>query len=849
MKTVYVLLLWAVLISLATAQTGVPLIGTTEDQSGAVIPNENLTLINKVTGEVRKTMSDGDGQFRFSDVQPGDYLLRGEAEGFTPTEVSLSVHNKPMAAVKVGMGISAAEEVTVSAAATQPDAPENNASAVYVNSEMISALPAPGQDVLPVLNNFLSPAARGAGGASIVVDGVEGGDLNLPSDSLKRIYINKNPYSAEFRRPGSARVEVVTRNGSRGHFDGSVAYFARNDVFDARNAFANEKPDLDRRLFEANLGGPLPIKRARFFLSGSRLTSDESAVVNAETLSGPFIQNIPTSQHTTNLLGRIDLRPNDANTVTVLYSFHDEPQNNRGVGGLRLPEQGTSADDRRHKLQMSDTTVLSPSLLNVARFTFERRKERVGIRATAPEIEVRGAFIGGPNQSARSNQETKLEFQDIASYTRGKHTLRFGGAFRQRSFTFNDATNFGGSFTFSDLSTFGTGDPTLFQIIQGTSEGSFSLPEAYGFFQDEIKLAPDATLMLGLRYDWQAKTKDHNNLAPRLALAWAPGDRKTVLRLGGGIFYDRLPNEAVEQSVLLDGAHAQEFIIDHPSFPNPSTSGIPSSVWRLAPKLQSPYLIQGSLGLERKLWGTTTGAIEYQYLRGVHFYRARDINAPADNGVPRPDPNFLLVRQIESTASLRSNALLATFQGRLARAVKIKAQYTFSHTSDDTDGPLALPASSFDLRSEWGRSSFDRRHRFVLAGTFDLPWNLRLGEMFTVTSGAPFNITTGLDNNGDGIANDRPARITRNTGDGPGFAQLDLRLTKVLRFVPIAKEGDYRNLELSVDVFNVFNHPNFTNVIGDISSSRFGIAHTALAARTIQLSVKFNFRANREREP
>lgn len=829
------------------AQAGVTLSGSIEDQSGAVIPGAKLILTNRATGQARVTTSDAEGEFSFSALIPEEYSLRGEIEGFRSAELHLRVQDKPLPGVRLVLYVGGREEeVKVTASGSRPDA-ENNADAVYVNSEMIDALPSQGQDIVPVLSNFLSPAAQGPDGPSILVDGVEVDGFSLPTAAVRRTDINKNPYSAEFRRPGSSRVEIVTQNGSRGHFDGSFAAFVRNDALDARNAFAKEKPSQDRRLFETSLGGPLPLKHARFFLSGSRLMNQESAIVNATTLAGPLVQNVPTSQTTTNLFGRIDLRPNDSNTVTLLYSFHDDSESNRGVGGLRLPEQGTSANDRRQKFQAYDTTVFSPHFINTVRFGFERRNKRRGIRAFAPAIEVRGAFTGGPNQSARSLEQTSFVFEDIAGYDRGRHTLRFGGSFRPRFFTFSDATNFGGTFTFSGLPSLQAANPTLFQIIQGQPNGSFSLPEANGFVQDQIRLDSHTTLLLGLRYDWQAKVGHPYNFAPRLALAFAPGDQKTVLRAGAGIFYDRLPGEAVELSLLLDGIRAREFIVEQPPFPDVSIGAALPSVWGLARDTRSPYLFQGSLSVERRLWGSTRATIEYQYLRGVHVYRARDVNAPLEAGAARPDPGFFLVRQIESSASMRSNALIATFQGRLGKALKIKAQYALSRTEDDTEGPFDLPASSRDLRPEWGLSAFDRRHRFTLAGFLNLPGGFRLGELFTLGSAAPFNITTGGDDNVDGVANDRPPGVTRNTGRGPGLAQLDIRFGKVFSFPASASRKaeqtrGFRRLELFVDVFNVLNQTNFTSVIGNLSSPNFGRPNAALQARVIQLSLRYKFR-------
>jgi hypothetical protein len=257
------------------------------------------------------------------------------------------------------------------------------------------------------------------------------------------------------------------------------------------------------------------------------------------------------------------------------------------------------------------------------------------------------------------------------------------------------------------------------------------------------------------------------------------------------------------------------------------------------------------MSVERSLWKGGQLTVEYQNLRGVHLFRSRDINAPASSGRPRPDPRFLLIRQVESSGKMRSNALITSFQGRVIKPLKMKAQYTLSKTTDDVSGLFDLPANNNDLRLERGRSDFDKRHRFNFAGILDLPMQFRVGSILTLASGVPFDISTGFDDNGDSVVNDRPFGVTRNAGRGPGFAQLDLRLSKLLE-LPVffdaqdKDKGGFRNLELNLDVFNVLNRNNLTDVIGELSSPLFGRANASLQARTIQLSVRFNFRAYRK---
>lgn len=836
------------------AQEGTTLSGTIEDQTGAVIPEAKLELLSKASGEVREATADGAGAFGFKDVPPGEYTLKAEAENFKETEVAITVGPKPQAPVRVKLEINLKEEMTIiDSRAEQPVTTGNNADAVDFDNDLLGVLPTEGQNIIPLVSTLLSPAAQGTEGISVVVDGVEDNRISVPTGAIRRVLINKNPYSAEYRRPGKARVEVVTRDGSRRRFEGSAAYFLRNSAFDARNAFAQEKPDLDRRLFEANLGGPVfGSKRATFFVSGERLKDDASAVVNALTPAGPFVRNVQTPERYTNLLGRIDLRPNELHRFTARYDFFDESERNRGVGGFRLPEQAFNVEERAHKFQVSHRAIFSATSLNDLRLVFEREEQHEGSRAENAAVVVIGAFTGGPAQVFQANRETRWEFLNTTTYLRGQHTFRFGAEVRPRFVDATDATNFGGTFEFSNLSEFANRSPFVFRINQGDPNVSFTHHEAYGFFQDELRLRQNFSLTLGLRYGWQSNLRDHHSFAPRLAFAFAPDKQKLVIRGGAGIFYERLPEAVLERSLLYDGARVREVVISEPLYPDPFGTGQqqqlpPPSVVRLAADATAPYMLQASLSAERTLWRRTHLTFEYLTLRGVHLFRSRNVNAPLPQTGLRPDADFLNVNQVESSASLRSNAFSTTFQGRIGKAFKGMAQYTLSRTTDDTDGLFALPADNFNLRPEWGRSNFDQRHRFTFTGALEMPRGWRASSILALASGVPFNITTGFDDNRDTAATDRPPGVTRNTGQGPGLAQLDVRLTKLFLFPSLFNRGEAkserrsRNLEANIDAFNVLNRTNFNNFVGELSSPFFGRANSARSARTVQLSLKYNF--------
>ncbi len=197
----------------ADAQSGTSVSGTVADPSGAVIAAMELSLINRATGEARRETTSGDGSFSFAGVPSGSYLLQGVMEDFQSISLPVTVEMSPIQ-LRVILKISREEEVTVTSQQNSV-APDQNADAVRFDDRLFTELPTESQDIIPLLSNFLSPAAQGTEGVSIVVDGVETDQLDVPTSSIKSVVINTNPYSAEFRRPGKGRVEITTKEASR----------------------------------------------------------------------------------------------------------------------------------------------------------------------------------------------------------------------------------------------------------------------------------------------------------------------------------------------------------------------------------------------------------------------------------------------------------------------------------------------------------------------------------------------------------------------------------------------------------------------------------------------------------
>jgi hypothetical protein len=828
---------------------------TVEDELGGVLVGATVTLLDGATQQTHEAVTDHAGRVSF-ELGTGEYTLRVASPGFKTLERRLTIGTDRPKPLKLQLQIDVSEDVVVAERKKplpQRQNVEENADAIPIDDDIFTGVPMPigGDRIVEFLSLFLSPAA---GKPSLVVDGQEVSSLNLPPKAIDKLVVNKNPYSPEYRRPGKARIEVVSKAGAKTHNHANVSMAFSDAALSASSPFLQEKPNQGQWLGDAGFSGPLGDAKATYLFAGSINGNRTSAIVNALKPDGAFTTRVP-ARHTQGFgRARLDLRPSDRAQLTFKYDYERKSERNHGVGGLALPElaQDTETDD--HALRFNAHTIFSASLVNDTRVSLERSTDDIGSDAHGrPMILVHGAFQGGVNQDVRRSRSVEGEVQTVTTYYRGAHTIRFGGRFHPQFVTMTDATNFGGTFEFSNLDMFGAGRPFVYRVNQGTPRIDYRPHVADAFVQDEIKLRRDFSLMLGARYDRESYVHDDNNVAPRVAFAFAPGTRTTSVRGGVGVFYERLGSSGVERVLLLDGNRTRTLVITDPSYPNPFDAGtasvVPSSRYQLAPNLSTGSLVQSSISLERELRKKTNVTVEYSNLRGVDLFRVRDLNAPLPGTSVRPDPTYREIIQIESTGSMTSHAVSVTFHAG-AGAFEGSAIYTYARAYTDTPGAKAsgslaftLPVNNYDPGAEWGRADFDIRHRFSLAGVLELPLGLRIGSILEVRSGKPYEITTGFDDNVDTHATDRPAGFGRNAGQMPGFGRLDIRLTKLFRtarplLYPTAKPA---KLAFSVDALNALNRVNYREIVGVQSSPLFGRPIAAEQPRSIQFAMSYSF--------
>ncbi|MGH9903159.1 MAG: hypothetical protein ACRD68_15235, partial [Pyrinomonadaceae bacterium] len=337
------------------------------------------------------------------------------------------------------------------------------------------------------------------------------------------------------------------------------------------------------------------------------------------------------------------------------------------------------------------------------------------------------------------------------------------------------------------------GGATQFSIAGGDPEARVTRTDFSPFIQDDWRVRPDLTFSLGLRYERQNNIDGLLDFAPRVAFAYALGGtggagggggqrrpQQTVIRGGFGVFYDRVGENLSLQADRFDGTTQQQFVVTtasengtqilnlFPAVPSVETLtafAVPQTVRRVADDIRAPYTMQAALSVERQLPCRITLSVNFISARTLHVLRSRNVNAPLPGtfipGVSagiRPLPGAGNIFRYESSGRFNQNQLIVSVNNRFSREFTLFANYVLNRARSDTDGAGNFPVNQYDLRTEYGRSSQDIRHRFFLGGAINaLPWGIRLNPFVVANSGRPFNITTGRDANGDSLFTERPA--------------------------------------------------------------------------------------------
>jgi hypothetical protein len=782
------LLLLAIAFAFRTpvaAQSTGSLRGQVLDPSGAVVPQASVTLTQGAT--VFSVESGNDGVFAFKAVPPGSYTLSARANGFaTFSKPGILVAAGQVRQLNVSLAIAVQQQdITVtdqnSGVSVNPD---ENSSALVVKGSDLDALSDDPDELQNELQALAGPSA-GPSGGQIYIDGFTGGQIP-PKSSIREIRVNQNPFSAEFDKIGYGRIEILTKPGSD-KFSGHITSLGNDSAWNTANPLVKEQPSYYLYFIQADVNGPLT-KNASYFFSLFHFDRQNQSIIDAVNPQDPstnFNEALPNPSSLLFANPRVDFQLGKNNTLSVRDSYFRSVATANGPGQLNLPEQAYNVNNQENAVQVSDTVVVNPRVINETHFQWRRVRNSQVASYFSPTVTVQGAFTtGGSNSGVAKDHQDIFELQNYSTATAGSHTIRFGTRLRAYRDANYSTAGSNGNYLFTSIDQYQAQTPAQYQatVIQNPLARALLFDGAL-FYQDDWRTKPNLTLSYGLRFETQNRIHDHADWGPRFSLAWAPGHvgktpPKTVVRAGYGWFYDRftVPNSFssstgtpyIMQAIHQNGINQQSYVINNPDFYDPNAAASPTTVADAAASIPSFYNIdhhfhaalsmQGGVGVDQQVGKNFMFNATYLFTRGVHQYLTNNVTAPqfdpSTYTVVGPLPSEYNY-QFQSGGIYKQNQLIVTANTHF-RHLSLHGSYTFNQAKSDTQGVNYVPSVAQDPGLDYGRASFGITNRLFLLGTYSAPHGIIFAPLLAAQSGTPYNLVIGNDLTANNQFNARP---------------------------------------------------------------------------------------------
>jgi len=960
-------------LALPVSAQNASLVGTARDAQQSVMPNVAITLANIDTGVAQVTKTDGEGNYEFPVVRPGNYSLRALQAGFktfVQNSFALRVDERSRidAVMEVGETTMA---VTVEAAAAGVQTESSSLGDVVENKKIVE-IPLNGRFFLdlalltagttvPSTNNrtFLAvPSGIGMSGinasgtredsTNYTVDGINLSDMvqnqitfqpNI--DMIQEFKVQTNSFNAEYGRNAGIVINAVSKSGTNG-LHGTGYEFLRNQRFDAKNYFDPAGPIIpfNRDIYGYSVGAPIVKNRTFFFTSyegreGHEVASlktlvpteaQRATVTNPTILKllglvphandatgGFYVGSAARNRRLNQYTGRIDHNLSSKDFLFGSFIINRDSRTEPTLQGNNLPGFGDARPAKRALLAVGYTRAFSPSLTNEFRAGINRVRIDFNEADTAnpadfgisspssvfPNINVASSLIfGGISGFPQGRGDTTYQYDDTLSWVHGRQSIRGGVEFRRfDNNNFNGGT--GGVINFGSMAGFLAGTPTSATETALPATPGLRVSAFNAFLQDDFKVSQRLTVNLGLRWEFngvpseihnrmgfydftqnkviaagtpgaaQAYSNHYTNFGPRVGFAFDPfGKGKTVIRAGAGLYYDQPVTNIVTGLGSNPPFSTSVNNTSNISLLNPFAAppGTGSAINAIDPNFRNAIVGSYNVNIQHEALGTVF-QVSYVGSEGHHLRINGDYNQGI-NGV-RPIVGFSSINIQQSVSNSNYNGLWFSANKRLAKGLTFNTSYTFSKSIDNNSVGSSNPQAQDyrNLSAERALSDFDARHRFVLSGTYILPFKAngafasRLVQGWTMSpivnlqSGSPFSpIIAVTDSKGSLEAFNRPflvagvplylpnaspagflnpaAFVRQATGFGnagrniltsPGFEDIDFSIAKTTTIKERAA------LQFRAEAFNLFNHPNFGQPTNNLASSAFG---QILATRT-----------------
>lgn len=764
--------------------------------------------------------------------------------------------------------------------------------------------PAPNFDPTKSNTVAISSAGQLGRGGNITIDGADnnddvvGGPLqNITQESVQEFQIATNRFTAETGRSASSAINVVTKSGGD-ELRGSVSVFARDRRWQSLPATydksSGDKPPFDRQQVAGAAGGPLSPGRAFWFGAAEYRNQDGATLVGTRDVARRTIIKSFAPAPLDDLLGsgRVDWHPGASDAVMLRYA--GERADDTGASTLDRAIGSSSyrqASANRYQSAVGSwTRIVSPWIVNAFSMSYSTFHNQIDPVVSGPQLTFPSMLDGSSFRVPQGTIQKRFQVSDSATFLRGGHTIRTGGEWQHVMGLFDlDVFRQGRVELVEDFADFdhnGDGriddNDLLFAVTlrSGKPDQGLTIADANNnyvamFVQDDWRVRPDLTLNLGVRYELDTdvknisrvgdinplvqpflkgtRGKDVNNIGPRIGFNWSPGQGRTSVHGGYGIYYDRMTLEIQSLERGLDGRAlpievraGNVFFIDPatgqfppfaPSVANPFTGFIlpgagASGINIIDNGIENPTVQQFNLGIQHALPGRIVLRVDGVHNLGTHFIIGRTVGTVENPVVGGPDR----VVNLESSVNTQYDALLVSAEQR-GRRSGFRIGYALSKAlnyANDDQIPFANgPIDPQDLRREFGPTPNDQRHRFTFAAWGQAPGGILVAPIWTLASAVPMDIlmpdgqsrvpvfqrnaggrlfksaddlnrAIAAINSGGGIGGVPLPLVSDNARLGDSFNSLDVRVSRpfALRHV---------RLEPILEVFNVFN---VTNILG-----------------------------------
>jgi hypothetical protein len=843
---------------------------TVIDPSGAVIPGATVT----VTGSDDTTKAVAVALARTSDkgvaaieaLTPGRYAILAEFTGFEAgrlADVRLRRGDNKHVVVLAIKRMEESVNVERDPQAVASD-PRGNAFKAVLTPEEIDAL---SDDPGEMLQQLLDLAG---GNAVIRVDSFLGAPLP-PKAQIKSIHIVRDAFAAENHSAESEEIDIITQPGV-GPIHGNASSRFRDGSMSGRSPFTPAKGPERTQNYETSIGGTLVKGKSSFSLSaGSRRAFDTptlyAALPGGQTRSEVLGLRRPSDNWS--LRGLADYAITRNHLLRLAFDVFNSDRGNLGIGAYDLIDRAYTTESRTRELRIMEVGPIGRRAFANTRLQLEWSTSQSHSAVEAPTIRVQDAFTSGGAQVSGGRRIHDFEAASDVDYVRGIHTVRAGVLFEGGRYRSDDSTNYLGTYVFTSIAAFDARQPTTYTRRIGDPSIEYWFVRSGAYVQDDLRVRKNLTFSPGLRYEAQTHLNDYGNLGPRFGVTWSPTKSgKTTIRGSWGIFYNWLNQGTYEQTLRVDGFRQQELNVVNPAFPDPGAVGTVGATnkYLLGGDVQMARTMRVSTGIDRTLTPNVRVSLAYSSIRGVGLLRGVNLNAPA--GGVRPDHAFANVITVASDARSRTDQLTASLNVNLAPAGRAASQprwswrrlttrftYWIAEANTNTDGAFSVSPTG-TLATEWGPAPNDRRHRVSASINSQALRNLNATLSLAGNTGAPYTFTTGLDDNGDSIFNDRPIGVGRNSARAASQWAWNANASYSLRMGAraatalqkrdsvaagqAAAEARYR-LTFNVSVTNVTNHANYTGFSGVMASPFFGQPTAVANPRKVDLSVSFGF--------